>query len=136
MACKSWRQSIGAYVDGQAGALENLSVLAHLRFCRPCQGELRLAKALKGALRALPAPPVPEDLWVGLERVSRPRRASGGLPLPLTRLGLGLTGVFAAAGFLILCWSWIDREELSVELMVRAHHEYEIGRGPLGRKEI
>jgi len=60
-----------AYVDGALGAAQRVEVEAHLTGCPRCQAEVDAERVIAGAVRRLPAPPVPHGLAARVRRRSR-----------------------------------------------------------------
>lgn len=95
MSCRP--ESITAYVDGELDCATRSAVDAHLSVCAACREQLESERALRAALRALPAPPVPDHLEAMLRtqlgRNPTPRSSFGSLRVWLPLAAVLVTGL-------------------------------------------
>ncbi len=89
---------VDAYVHDVLPGHESQAVAAHCRHCPICQVALEQAEKRLSALRALPVPPVSDELLKGLEtRIAQQRRRR------LTRPQAVFAGLAAAAPLIACC---------------------------------
>jgi anti-sigma factor RsiW len=70
------REQLSAYLDDELEPAERAALERHLPGCLRCQSELRELRAVRGLLRALPAPALPRSFALP---------ADGPVPIPLPR---------------------------------------------------
>lgn len=67
-ACEAVRELISAELDGEVTAAERQVLQLHLAGCAACRAEQDALRRVKQALAALPAPALPRDLVVDINR--------------------------------------------------------------------
>jgi hypothetical protein len=111
-------ERLSAYADGELDAPDRAAVEAHLPTCERCRAALAELRAVRGLLRAMPAPALPrsfalpEDVpaLVQLATAPRPIRTAGRRPYapsPAARAAQWLGGLAAAVGLTLLLGSAI-----------------------------
>lgn len=99
-ACEAWQEAISAYLDGALALDQELRVHAHLRTCGACSRFLVDLVPVVQAVRSLPAPKPPRDLWPALERQLAREALFRGRSRPFFRpaMGLAAAAVMVAVG--------------------------------------
>jgi anti-sigma factor RsiW len=110
--CDRFDPRLGAYRDGELGAVERWRVRRHLTRCRSCRESLdalsEVGSWVRAALQADDHDPGAPDLWTAIAAQlpiaatpapTAPRRPRRGFAVPA---GAGVLAAAAAAGFLLL----------------------------------
>lgn len=95
MDCPTCEARVDAYVDGELTATESAEFERALEGCPECRKRLKLARALSGLLRELPAEPAPDLLRA---RIERELRAIAGRPRERLRWAAMAASVIVALG--------------------------------------
>jgi anti-sigma factor RsiW len=119
-------RQLSAYLDGELPPLDEAEVRDHLARCDSCQKELRRLQAVRSALRRLPDPQAPADLWEEV-RIRRSARTRAPAWWP-GRPGRGVLAVAAATVVVLLALplvrTRVDRLRaagIGLDLFVREH---------------
>lgn len=100
--CRSYRQLLSAYLDGELTAEERQRLFAHLAICEECQQQLHEYQRLRVRLRAAPPAPLPpshlkQDVWSRLSESERPPARSARWTLAVATTALSLIVIVVAA---------------------------------------
>ena len=112
MHSSDWEQQqerLSAYLDGELEAAERSTLERHLPTCARCQETLAELRAMRGLLRALPAPALPHSFTLPAEapvpvplRQGAGRRQLSPMPNVAARIARQVGGLAAVVGLLLL----------------------------------
>lgn len=110
MNCAQFRHRVDEYLEGSLG-IEHEPAAAHLRACPECRARVARLRALRMALRELPVPETPADLWQRALSRARAENPSPAQPLARPRWPYAAGVALAASLALWLGFGWLPASQ-------------------------